>query len=220
MNNKPKEDLSNRRFGRWVAVRYVGKSRWLCKCDCGCEREIPSNRLTSGLSKSCGCYKRELTIQRNITHGWNKTPLHSRWLDIKDRCYNPNNSEYNRYGGRGICVCDEWRNNFSAFKDWALENGFQKSLTIDRIDNDGDYEPGNCRWVDRATQSRNTSRNHYLTVNGRTQTVMDWAKEKGLNESVIRRRILRGWSDERSVNTPARPIKRKAAVMNENRPAQ
>lgn len=212
MRNKPSKDLVGQKFNRWTVLEYVGNSSWLCRCDCGNERIVSTARLNSGDSKSCGCLRVETTIKRNTTHGCNKTPLHYRWLDMKDRCYNPNDEEYYRYGGRGIYVCDEWKDNFVAFRDWALANGFEKTLTLDRIDNDKCYAPWNCRWVDRATQNRNTSRNHYLTVNGKTQTVMDWAIEKGLNESVIRSRILRGWSEERAVNTPARPIKRGVAT--------
>ena len=208
MRNKPSVDLTGKRFGKWSVVEYAGNSKWMCVCDCGTTREVSTANLNSGNTHSCGCYKRETTIKNNTTHGMNKTPLHSRWLDIKDRCYNAHDKNYVNYGGRGIGVCDEWKDDFMAFHDWAVANGFRKELTIDRIDNNKDYSPQNCRWVDRATQNRNTRRNHYVTIDGETKTVMDWALTVGINESLIRARLKRGWSERDAVYKPPRPIKR------------
>lgn len=210
MRNKPTVDLTGKRFGRWEVISYLGKSRWECKCDCGTVRSILSNQLITGHTKSCGCYRREVTIKRNTTHGMNKTVLHSRWLDMKDRCYNQNERSYVNYGARGIYVCDEWKNDFQAFYTWSMENGFDESLSLDRIDNDAPYAPWNCRWVDRATQNRNTRRNRFVTANGKTQTVMDWAIETGINEATIRHRLDLGWTDIDAVTKPPRPLNRRA----------
>lgn len=209
MRNKPSEDLTGKRFGRWTVLGYVGKSKWECKCDCGAIRVISSNALKCGRTKSCGCYRQEVTTERNITHGMNKTPLHSRWLGMKNRCYNPNDSSYHDYGARGIYVCDEWKDDFRAFYDWSMSNGFEEHLSLDRVDNSGPYAPWNCRWADRATQNRNTRRNRLVTVGGKTQTIMDWAKEKGVREALIRRRLNAGWDAERAVSSPPGPTSRR-----------
>lgn len=216
MRNKSSFDLSGKHFGRWTVLKYVGGSKWECKCECGNVRYVSTHNLVAGLSVSCGCFRRDATISRSTTHGMNKTPLHSRWLGMKDRCYNPREESFANYGARGITVCDEWRDNFQAFYDWSISNGFNQSLSLDRIDNNGPYAPWNCRWVDRATQNRNTRRNRLVTVNGRTQTIMDWAIEKGVWETLIRRRLNAGWDAEKAVNTPPRPMKRRGKVLNEN----
>jgi len=205
-------DLTGQKFGRWNVIRYShhrgGKSIWVCQYDCGTVREVQGCHMRAGRSRSCGCLEHELLMERNTTHGKNKTPLHYLWLGVKDRCYNKNDKAYKNYGGRGITVCDEWRTNFLAFESWALKNGYQKGLTLDRIDNEKGYSPDNCRFADRITQANNKRSNHRLTVNGRTQTVMQWAKEMGLNESVIRNRLKRGWSEHDAVMIPVRTFTR------------
>ena len=208
MYNKPYIDLSGKRFGRWTAIEYVGRSKWRCKCDCGTIKVVQGRHLKSGASKSCGCYEHEQLVKRNTTHGDNKTPLHYHWLDIKKRCSNPKFRQFKDYGGRGIYVCDEWINDFPAFRDWSLANGYEKGLTIDRIDNDGPYAPWNCRWTDRTTQNNNRRSNHILSANGKSQTVMQWSKETGIDESVIRGRLKRGWSEKDAVTVPLRTFSR------------
>lgn len=137
------------------------------------------------------------------THNMSDTVLYSRWCDMKRRCYNKQNKRYSNYGGRGIKVCDEWKNNFESFYIWAVNNGFQQNLSLDRIDVNGDYEPNNCRWSNAYTQMNNTSRNHYLTVNGETKTISEWGREKGINPDVIKDRLTRlHWSAEEAVSIP------------------
>lgn len=202
------QDLTGQKFGRWTVIGYVGKSRWLCRCDCGTVKIVRATHMKSGHSKSCGCYEHEQLIRRNTTHGDNKTPLHYHWLDIKKRCYNPKFKQYKDYGGRGIYVSAEWRDNFPAFRDWSLQNGYEKGLSIDRIDNDGPYAPWNCRWTDRITQNNNKRSNRWITANGKRQTIMQWERETGINESVIRGRLKRGWSEQDAVTIPIKTFSR------------
>lgn len=120
------------------------------------------------------------------------------YYSMKARCYNSNSPEYKNYGGRGIIVCDEWKNNRKAFKEWALKNGYKNGLTIDRIDNNKEYSSENCRWTDRVTQANNTSTNLYITYNGKTQSMADWCRELNLSYSTVRYRMSNGWTAERA----------------------
>lgn len=126
------------------------------------------------------------------SHGMKHTRIYNRWCAMKERCYNPHSKSYRRYGERGITICDEWRNSFEAFYEWAVSNGYQEGLTIDRIDNNKGYSPDNCRWVTYKQQNRNYSRNHMITYNGKTQCIADWAEEVGINQATILYRIKAG----------------------------
>ena len=134
--------------------RDTRKARF--RCYCGNEFETTITCVRRGTTKSCGCYNRKCIIERATKHGLTKHPLHSIWVDMKKRCYNTNRRSYKNYGGRGIIVCDEWISDFKAFYNWATANGWQKGLHIDRIENDGDYEPSNCRCTTQAENNRNS----------------------------------------------------------------
>ncbi len=138
------------------------------------------------------------------------------WSHMVCRCHNEKSDSFKNYGGRGISVCDEWRNDFSKFLDWSVKNGHDFSLTIDRINNDGNYEPSNCRWADKEVQSNNKSTNHYVVINGVKKTLTQWAKENGLNINMVCKRIMRGMSDELAVTTPyfRKPPKRLQVILN------
>ena len=209
------KDLSGQRFGRLVALRCVGRTNngnatWLCKCDCGNEAIIASYALKTGRTRSCGCYKQEMLGKASITHGdsgVNKTRLYGIWAGIKTRCYNEHQAEsYKKYGKRGISMCDEWRNSYASFRDWAFSNGYRDDLTIDRIDNNGPYEPSNCRWASVKEQNNNRRSNHYLTFNGKTQSIAQWTEEAGFGRSVIEHRLSRGWSVEAALQTPMKAL--------------
>jgi hypothetical protein len=156
------KNLSEQRFGRLVArerVKHNGSfGYWRCLCDCGNEVVVRTERLTHGITKSCGCLNRKLVTQRNTIHGLRYTRLYRIWNGMKQRCFNQNHPRYDDWGGRGISVCDEWKNDFRLFYDWAMNNGYQENLSIDRVDNDGDYEPHNCRWSTTKEQNQNKRR--------------------------------------------------------------
>ena len=161
--------LEKRRFAFLEVVECVGRDRhgnalWKCVCDCGKEKVVQRGALMSGRVKSCGCKHKELARAANTKHGQYKTRLYSIWHGMKDRCYNQNTDYYKNYGGRGIVVCDEWRNNFETFCEWAISNGYSDDLTIDRINNDGNYEPSNCRWATRKEQANNRRTGEELIV--------------------------------------------------------
>lgn len=144
---------------------------------------------------------------KQYTNGFDfKNPSHRRlyniWFDMKRRCYQPQNKRYDRYGGRGIAVCKEWLNGFQPFFDWAVANGYQDDLTIDRIDKDGDYTPENCRWADLFMQANNRSNNRFITYCGETKTMMEWSKVLNMNYSTLRRRIYAGWDVSEAFERP------------------
>lgn len=162
------ELLTGQRFGRLVVTGKAehdkhGHACWNCICDCGKEIAATSSNLKSGNTKSCGCLHNEKLSKRNAetktTHGMTRTRLHIIWCDMRARCSYEKDKCYHLYGGRGITVCEEWQKSFTAFRDWALENGYSDNLTLDRIDNDKGYSPENCKWSTHAEQRRNQRRN-------------------------------------------------------------
>jgi hypothetical protein len=199
-------DLTGRRFDRLLVLSRAGndkrgKTRWLCRCDCGVEKIVGGQALRDGAIKSCGCFHRDEMTERLTTHGKTKTRIYRIYNNIIARCYKPTNTRYSVYGGRGISVCEEWRNSFQAFCDWAMTNGYRDDLTIDRINNDGNYEPSNCRWIGNKDQQSNRSDNHYITCFGKTQTLQQWADEYGIRFNTIIGRLVRGWDIERALTT-------------------
>lgn len=206
-------DLTGHRFGRLVVVERVGRTKsgyilWLCQCDCGNTHTVESRNLNCGSVRSCGClqYETQLSNRKdNTKHGLsNKEALYGTWKNMKRRCYSPNDKRAKFYSGKGVIVCDEWRNDYSAFRNWALANGYKEGLTIDRIDNNGNYCPENCRWATAKIQANNQSRNRLLTYNGETLTMSEWADKLGITYGTINHRVQRGWSMARIVSTPQR----------------
>lgn len=175
---------------------------WKCKCDCGKIIEVSTSNLTRNHSKSCGCFGIIATQEAKIKHGYTGTRIYHEWVNIKDRCNNPKCKSYKNYGGRGITICEEWDRDFTKFRDWAMANGYDDNLSIDRIDNNGNYEPSNCRWADTYMQARNTRKNVFLTYNGETKTVSEWAEILGIQVDTLYARRRYGWSDARIIETP------------------
>ena len=211
--NRPMVNLSGQRFGRWLVVKEfprIGQCRqWLCKCDCGTESRIYHTNLTCGKSKSCGCLSRDLASTRNRTHGMRHTRIYNVWYSMIRRCEDETDSHYDDYGGRGIKVCERWHD-FSAF--WEdIKDIYKPDLTIDRKDNNGNYEPGNIRFADRKTQSNNRRSNLNVTINGVTMNIMQWAEKTGIDATVIYARIDLGWDLLRAVVTPVFQPRRIAA---------
>lgn len=171
----------------------------LCECVCGVRREVLVEHLQSGHSKSCGCWARE---PHSLTHGMSKHPVYAVWSMMIQRCHNSRNKNYRQYGGRGIRVCDAWRNSFSSFiADMGTPPN--KSMQIDRIDTNRNYEPGNCRWTTSLRNNRNRRNNRRLTHNGRTLCISEWAEIMGVKETLIRNRLdILGWSVTRAIITP------------------
>lgn len=197
------------KFGKLTVVskveNYISKSNlhctaWRCKCDCGNEVIKLGRVLKRGWALSCGCSK----SQDYPSH----EKLYNVWISIKQRCNNPNDSSYSNYGGRGIKVCDKWINSYVAFREWAYKNGYNQSnsfynSTIDRINVDGNYCPDNCRIVDRKVQNDNTTRTRYLTIDGETHTINEWATIKNINPHTLYMRLYKNhWDVKRAITTP------------------
>lgn len=182
-------DLTDKTFERLRVVRRVddavsGKRRrakWLCECECGNTVVVFGDNLRDGKTLSCGCYQKQRASDTNSIHKETDHRLYGVWCAMKSRCTNPNVPTYHRYGGRGISVCEEWKNSYEAFRNWAYGNGYvpnrpRGEYTLDRIDNDGNYEPDNCRWVSQSDQMSNVSYNHVVEYEGRTWTIAELAR--------------------------------------------
>ena len=191
-------DLTGQRFGRLVVIgvddRGTRKTYFNCQCDCGNVKSVRADSLIAGMIRSCGCLKKEQdreNLTANHSHKMSGTRMYHIWQGMKMRCYNPHDARYDRYGGRGIKVCDEWRNSFQSFYDWAMQNGYEETLTIDRIDNDGDYCPENCRWSNQQEQARNRSSNIRITIGNATKTLTEWCEIFQVDSKVVLARYHR-----------------------------
>ena len=186
-------ELTGKKFGRWTVVSEAGRGKrravtWLCRCECGTQKVISGNNLRSGNTKSCGCLSQELSSRRNRTHGMYGTPVYKVWIRMRNRCNNPNNTAYKDYGGRGIKVCTRW----DSFETFYADMGERpKGLTIERIDNNGSYEPTNCKWATTTEQHRNTRTNRMIKYGGESKCVSAWAEELGIKYSILYGRLNR-----------------------------
>ena len=193
-------DFTGKRYGKLTVLEKArrGRSWWKCQCDCGKIVEVQSYRLFE--YKSCGCLEKENRNsigKRFQTHGLSNTRIYSIWCGMKDKCNNPNAEHYARYGGRGIKICEEWNNDFSAFYDWSMSNGYANTLSIDRIDVNGNYDPSNCRWIEMKYQFRNKENTVYvLTKNGK-MTVPDFCELYNIYDlKYVGRKVKKGQTGE------------------------
>jgi hypothetical protein len=198
-------NLTGLSFDSWtVLYRAPNRGRdprWTCQCICGTMRDVYGGHLRNGKSTGCGCLADIRTRERARTHGLTKTPEFHVWVALKDRCYNPNVRNFHRYGGRGITVCDAWRDSFETFyKDMGPRPSAEHS--IERRNNDGPYSRDNCYWATRLEQARNTSHNRYITLNGITKCLKEWLTIVRMGDSTFRARTARGWSEEKALTTP------------------
>lgn len=178
-----RNDLTGKRFGRLTVLRKDGKGHgnqiYLCQCDCGNTVRVYHSNLTRGLTKSCGCLQKEETSKRFTIHGMRNTRLYNTYTNMMSRCNNPKNKRYGSYGGRGIKVCYEWSKGFEQFKQWALSSGYKDSLTIDRIDVNGDYTPENCRWTTIKQQSNNQRKTIWVEIADQKKSLKEWTDFMG-----------------------------------------
>lgn len=197
-------DLTGQKFGRLTVIKRVenkdGYSVWLCRCDCGNERKIKGDNLRSGSTKSCGCLKAE--GKSHVIHGKSHTRLYKIYINMIQRCEKEYSTIYEYYGGRGIKVCDEWKEDFENFYNWSIAHGYNSKLTIDRIDPNGNYEPLNCRWVNMKEQNYNRRSSHIFKIDGVNYGIRELSQKIDLSEKIIQSRLDSGWTLEEIINTP------------------
>lgn len=216
--NEQPNKLIGENFGRAIVKEYIGKDsanrkKYKCLCNCGNIFITDIYSILNGHTCSCGCLRKEATIAFNTTHGQKYTRLYTTWGNMINRCNNLNNPHYDDYGGRGIKVCNEWLQ-FENFYNWAIQNGYSDTLTIDRINNNKGYMPENCRWITLQMQSRNRRSNHMLTYNGITKSMTEWSEETGISFSAIKTRLKRGWDIEKTLTIPMRSRQCNKEVIN------
>lgn len=210
------KNIVGQKFSRLTVLKLIGRDKhqsilWLCECECGNKIKVNTTSLKTGNTKSCGCLQKEKAIKTlmsfSITHGLSrdangkKTRLFRIWNGIKTRCLNPNTDNYSSYGARGIKMCKEWISDFKEFHDWAINNGYSDNLTVDRIDNNGNYAPNNCRWATFKTQANNKSNNVMLKFKGHTLNLKQWSETLNMNYRALEARLRRGWSIEKTLTT-------------------
>ena len=203
---KKYDSLIGKKFNSLTIIKIEshnksGHYKLLCKCDCGNEKSIRADRVIKNITKTCGCQNKGYNYNLNgLSRKYNN--LYSLWNTMRHRCYNPKNKKYKNYGARGIRVCDEWKYSFEPFLNWALNNGYKKGLTIDRIDVNGNYEPINCRWTTLLMQARNKTNNRMITYKNQTKCLSQWCDELNLDNKAISARFSLGWSIERAFEVP------------------
>ena len=220
MNSHNFIDLTGLQFGRLTALSQAPRlrrkvPRWNCLCSCGKSTVVEGKNLRGGLTSSCGCLASEVLSHRSRTHGRTNTVEYKTWCGIKRRCYNPNDSHYLHYGGRGIAMSDEWRSSFSAF---LRDMGPRPSgdYSIERIDTDGVYSAMNCKWLPIPQQANNKRTSVWLTLNGQSKTLADWSRLTGIPYCSLQARLKRGWTVEKTLQTPLDESRRNSRFQPKN----
>lgn len=198
-NMKKVHNLTGQKFGKLTVIgvdneKETRKTYWYCQCDCGNIKSVRGDSLLCGAIVSCGCRKKaqdKINLTANHQHKQSGTRLYKTWLGMKKRCYQPHDTSYARYGGRGITVCEDWKHDFLSFYNWAINNGYSEDLTIDRIDVDGNYSPDNCRWCSPKQQANNRRANIKIKIGNATKTLSEWCKIFELSYGTINARYNR-----------------------------
>ncbi len=196
------KDLTGQKFGKLTVMGIARKTQsgkreryyWKCTCECGNIKEVRTDCLTTGYVRSCGCLKKEqdkINLRANHRHKLSNTHIWYVYYGMLHRCYNKKNNRYECYGGRGIRVCEEWKCSFDKFAEWAMDNGYANGLQIDRIDNDGNYEPSNCRWVTPKVNCRNRSSNTIVEYEGHLLTLIELSEKLNLSYSTVRKKYAK-----------------------------
>lgn len=207
-------NMLGKKFGRLTVIERVennktGRAVWKCECQCGSFIAVSSDNLQKSgpvVEKSCGCALMEFTSNIRKSHEKSGTPEHKVWIGMKSRCYNKRSRDFYKYGGRGIRVCERWENNFSAFLQdmGSRPNGKSREFSIERINNSGDYEPGNCRWATLIEQANNKRSTVFIEYLGKRQPLAQWAREIGASHQALAHRYYRGWSHDKILTIPVR----------------
>ena len=198
------KDYTGMKFNRLTALEPVNVNlggrhpKWLFRCECGGMKIAYIENVVAGKTKSCGCLHKERLVNRNKTHGLPRDRLYIIWKGMRQRCRDPKKDHYDRYGGRGITVCEDWED-YAVFHRWALANGYRDDLTLDRIDVDGNYCPENCRWITQKEQMQNTRATISLEIKGVRHSLAEWAEIAGVDYSLLYRRYRKGFSPEQVV---------------------
>lgn len=208
--NKYPKDIAGIKFGLLTPIKIVevaknGRSKWLCKCDCGNSAIVWNHNLLHNHTQSCGCLQKKRASEATSSHKMTGTRLYRTWHHMRERCFNRNTKGFKNYGGRGITVCNEWLI-FENFRDWAFNNGYSDNLTIERINVDGDYCPNNCKWIPMESQAKNKRTNHFFTINGDTKTMTDWAYVYGIKPTTVFCRLYHGWDELSALTRPTKNI--------------
>lgn len=210
------KELTGQRFGRLVVIERIGSrcgnALWKCRCNCGNIFETITSCLLSGSTKSCGCLKNDVIKEVHTTHGMTHARIYHTWQGMHQRCNNSKLIGYKNYGGRGICVCKEW-SEFIPFYNWAMKNGYNEALTIDRIDNSKGYSPFNCKFSTVKEQSNNRRSNVWYEYKGEKKSMTQWSDIYGMPYHRLLCRLRNGWTIEKSLNTPVKtPIRIKKII--------
>jgi len=189
------------RFGRWTVGAFSGKRRVVCRCDCGNDKTVDLYSLLDGRSRSCGCLRAEMVAKKNTTHGMCGTSTYGSWSAMIARCTQPSVDRFEHYGGRGVRVCERWQDYAAFLADMGEK---PDGMSLDRIDVNGDYEPGNCRWATALEQARNRRSTHLITVDGVDRCISEWSTISGVSPGMIGWRIAKGWPPKRAIFQPTK----------------
>ena len=209
-------NLTGKSFHRWLVIDFSHSKRkhtyWICRCECGTIKPVRADQLQNGESKSCGCWHKEKASEQGrttTTHGMAGSLIYAVWNGMVRRCTKLDDWSYSRYGQRGIRVCDRWRNSFTAFYEDMGPRPTNKH-SLDRIDNNGDYTPDNCRWATRIEQASNTRKNFYLTCSGETHTLAEWSRITGISVAALWVRLRKfNWPVDKALTQPLRKDSRR-----------